>query len=571
MKRLKIPLGVQKFWKIRSKDSYYVDKTEYVARLLSDVSDSFFLSRPRRFGKTMLIDTFYCLFEGKKSLFEGLYIYDKWDWSEKFPIIRLSFNIGDQSSPNKINTSVIDQLVNIARRYELSLEEIIIRVDDQKNSDEKDSDSDSDEDKNRAANILARLIYALRRKTQKQVVVLIDEYDKPMLDVLSDKEATKKNRNELRTIYTTLKGMDDELRFLFITGISLFSKMDLLSGINHLRDISLELKYTAICGYTEAELIEVFAAEMDKFELADIRRWYDGYCWDRGGKGDRVFCPHSVLKLFIAGRFGNWWYEECVPKYLYDVLCQRGITSLDVTDRWVNGTSLGRFDVEKKNLDSMLFQSGYLTIREVKTYPNKQTYYLLGYPNLEVQQSMSHELLSQMIDTELPPEVVNHGPGILDALASLDMPKFHEGLDAVFAKMPSQWHKRQKQPRQEKSEPVALSRYESWYASVIFAALSGLDCDLRAEESTRFGRSDMALVLRGQAYVLEIKCVDSADHSDKGVVDALSQITKRGYGEYYRGLGLPCHMVAVVCGREERGLVKVATEQRYEPRCPPRI
>ena len=264
MNKMKLPVGIQSFDILRSKNNYYVDKTKMIYQLISD-GHSYFLSRPRRFGKSLLIDTIRCLYtKDKKPLFEGLFIYDKWDWSDLPPVIRMSFGGGTVRTTKALEARVLKQL-----RKNEKIHGIPPGVTHESDGPEK----------------LEDLLEVLYEKTGKRAVVLIDEYDKPILDVLHNPDIAKQNRNYLKDFYSILKDNQDDLDFLFITGISLLSKLNLFSGINNLEDISMMSEYSGICGYTEHDLNTVFAPETKRFDLDKIRRWYDGYCWHRSGEG----------------------------------------------------------------------------------------------------------------------------------------------------------------------------------------------------------------------------------------------------------------------------------------------
>ena len=261
MKTKKLSLGIQDFENLRQRNCYYVDKTHIIKKLIDD-GYCYFLSRPRRFGKSMIISTLKRLFEGKKELFKGLYIYDKWQWSQNniHPVIRLSFDSDELDTSTKIKNYVKWQLKKQAKYYQLSDIDFSIT----------------------ASQVFGDVISAAHKKFDKKVVILIDEYDNPILEVLNNVEKAKDSRDCLRGIYGTIKGEEEHIQFVFITGISLFSKMNLFSRINNLVDISMLSECSTICGYTEDELKSVFAEELKNYDFEEIRKWYDGYQWDKG-------------------------------------------------------------------------------------------------------------------------------------------------------------------------------------------------------------------------------------------------------------------------------------------------
>ena len=259
MNKRKLPIGIQTFRKIREEDCYYVDKTAYIRRLL-DEGTHYFLSRPRRFGKSLFLDTLKELFEGNEPLFAGLYIHDHWDWSMRHPVVRLSFGSGNLNEPGVLHKEVMAQLdaleeeTGVKSRYDT------------------------------ASVRFRHLIQRLHRQSGQRVAVLIDEYDKPILDALDTPEVARANRDFLRGFYAVIKDCDAHVRFTFLTGVSKFSKVSLFSGLNNLKDITLDPRYSAICGYTEADLDSVFAPELPGLDREQIRDWYNGYRW----RGDEV-------------------------------------------------------------------------------------------------------------------------------------------------------------------------------------------------------------------------------------------------------------------------------------------
>ena len=283
--------------KIREMDCYYVDKTGYVRRLVEG-GQYYFLSRPRRFGKTLLVDTLQKLFEGNEELFRGLAIHGAWDWSTRHPVVRISFGGGNFGVPDFVQRNVEDQLEETERL--LGLEPGPIE----------------------ASIRFRHLIRTLHERTGQKVVVLVDEYDKPILDALGDRELALANRDFLRGFYAMIKDCDRQLRFVFLTGVSKFSQAGLFSGLNNLRDITLAPEFSDICGYTDAELDAVFAPELEGLDRDEIRRWYNGYNWLGP---EKVYNPFDVLLLLADRRFGNYWFQSGTPTFLVDFLSRRRV------------------------------------------------------------------------------------------------------------------------------------------------------------------------------------------------------------------------------------------------------
>ena len=279
--RRKLPIGIQTFSEIREGSYYYVDKTPWLERLV-DGGKHYFLSRPRRFGKSLLIDTLKELFEGSEPLFRGLCIHGEWDWSVRQPVLRLDFSKGHFTDPGYLGKNVMAQLATVERQAGLS------------------GSFDTPPER------FAELIEALHRKTGRRVAVLVDEYDKPILDALNSPDTARANRDFLRGLYGTIKFSDAHIRFSLLTGVSKFSKVNLFSGLNNLLDITLDPEFSAICGYSERDLDAVFAAELTGLDRERVRDWYNGYNWL--GE-ERVYNPFDVLLLLRRRAFGPYWFE----------------------------------------------------------------------------------------------------------------------------------------------------------------------------------------------------------------------------------------------------------------------
>ena len=334
MERRMLPVGIQTLGNIRARNCYYVDKTPHVLRLVEE-GTHYFLSRPRRFGKSLLIDTLKELFEGNADLFRGLAIHDEWDWTVKHPVVRISFGSGEYGHPDGVREDVDLQLAAMERRARL-------------------------EPVRAGASLRFReLIERLRECAGRQVVVLVDEYDKPILDALAEPDVALANRDFLRGFYGAVKDCDEHIRFCFLTGVSKFSKAGLFSGLNNLRDITLDRRYGTICGYTDADLDTVFAPELGNLDRDEVRRWYNGYSWLGEGK---VYNPFDILLLFDKRKFGNYWFETGTPAFLVDLLARRGIDALSLEGRVADDTLLSAFDVDRIEPEALLFQTGYLTI-----------------------------------------------------------------------------------------------------------------------------------------------------------------------------------------------------------------
>ena len=519
MNRRLLPIGIQDFRTIREIDGYYVDKTSLIRRLV-DEGRFYFLSRPRRFGKSLLLDTLRTLFDGHEELFRGLDIHGHWDWSTSNPVLRLSFG-GKYNDPEDLERSIINQLRIIEHAAGL------------------DAVTTASTGPERLQNIL----YHLHRSTGRQVVVLVDEYDKPILDVLDDPGLATTNRDYLRGFYGIIKDCAEHVRFVFVTGVSMFSKVSLFSGLNNLRDISLDPRYATICGYTEDDIDQVFGPELDGLDREEIRTWYNGYHW-RGG--ERVYNPYDVLLLFDSREFRPYWFETGSPTFLFRMLMEKSVSPMELENRMADMSLISKFDVGDIGIEALLFQTGYLTIAEERK-EGFGTFYLLDYPNLEVQISLNDELLAYLGKPGREP--LDRGREFCALLKANDFKGFGDRLRSYLSGIPYQWH-----------ATGDLARYEAWYASLLHMCFRAIGVDLRVEDASSRGRADMVVLMGGQVFVLEFKMAEGEDDTDTVLDAAIAQMRERGHAEKYRARGEPVHLIGVVCGREARNLLEIRAE-----------
>ena len=499
----KLPIGIQTFRQIREEPYYYVDKTAYIRRLVAE-GKHYFLSRPRRFGKSLFLDTLKELFEGNEPLFEGLAIHDQWDWSVRHPVLRLSFGSGNFKEPGFLHKETMALLGTI----------------------EKVDGCDT------APAYFRHLLRTLHQRTGQPVAVLIDEYDKPILDALEEPEVARANRDYLRGLYATIKDSDAHIAFSFLTGVSKFSKVSLFSGLNNLKDITLDPRYSAICGYTEADLDAVFAPELPGLDREEIRRWYNGYNWL--GE-EQVYNPFDVLLFFDRRQFGAYWFETGTPTFLLEMLVEREISSLALDDLLGSEELLSAFDVDHIATEALLFQTGYLTIRRTELRGG-ELYYRLGYPNREVQQSLNKSLLNHL--TGNPSRQVEHNARLYDLLLVNDFDSLKTLFEAFFASIPYQWHTNNE-----------IANYEGYYASVFYSYFASLGLTITVEDSSQAGRLDMAVEFNGNVYLFEFKVVRQMSEGA-----ALRQLKERDYAAKYRGRGEPIYLIGVEFSRETRTL-----------------
>ena len=506
--RRKLPIGMQTFREIREQHCYYVDKTAFVARLL-DEGKHYFLSRPRRFGKSLFLDTCKELFEGNEALFEGLAIHDRWDWSVRYPVLRLSFGSGNFKEPEHLPATVMAQLDAVERETG-----VVSRYAS-------------------ASDRFGHMLEALHRQSGRPVAVLVDEYDRPILDALEESEIARANRDFLCGLYATIKDCDAHVRFSFITGVSKFSKVSLFSGLNNLTDITLDPRYSAICGYTDADLDTVFAPELGGLDRDEIRDWYNGYSW-RGE--EKVYNPFDILLLFRNREFDAYWFETGTPTFLIETLVERGVSALALDGMVGSASLLSTFDVDSITPEALLFQTGYLTIQATESRGGR-TRYRLGYPNREVFQSLNESLLAHLTRD---PQRERNGDRLYDLLMAGDVPGLKDLFHAFFASIPYEWYTNND-----------IARFEGYYASVFYAYFASvLGAGVTVEDSSTRGRADMAVRFGGRVCLFEFKVVEQA-----GPGAALAQLKAKAYADKYRSLGEPVHLVGVEFSSASRNVV----------------
>ncbi|GAB3366103.1 ATP-binding protein [Arachidicoccus ginsenosidivorans] len=473
----KYPISLQSFRKIRQGDYVYIDKTEVIHQIV-DTDQYYFLSRPRRFGKSLLIDTINELFNGSKALFEGLWIYDKWDWSVTNPVIRFSFsNMG-------IRTAGLETAIYVAL----------------------------EENANRLGIPLTKKEYDLRFKELIEkaaiggpVVILIDEYDKPIIDFLEDPGMVDANRSVMKNFYSILKDSDEHIRFLLITGVSQFSQVSIFSDLNNLRNITLSSQFGDIVGITQQELETNFSQEIARMQidrpdiLSQIKQWYDGYTWNMQ---TWVYNPFSLLNFMDEPIFRNYWYATGTPTFLLKQLKKKAI--YDVEDYEMGGLALASFDTNHPDVAALLFQTGYLTIKNIDQ--NGQELYKLGFPNLEVKSSLLNGLLS-IYRAGLGVDSLSLVAKINKALNTYDIEGLILQLNAMFAETPyDRWK----------------ADTESIFHIITYLTFKLAGVNVYTEVHSAMGRSDIMVKTDLYIYVLELKL-------DSTAAVALQQIKDKAY------------------------------------------
>ncbi len=521
----KLPIGVQDFKVLRTseEDYIYVDKSELLYNLVKG-GRVYFLSRPRRFGKSLMISTLGYLFQGEKELFKGLWIEDKWNWDDRYPVIRVDFSEIKFESADELQSKISDMLHNTADVYGVKLK------------------STSYEQK------FKELILILKQKHNQNVVILIDEYDKPMLDHIIEKELAKQVRDVLRGFYSIIKASDEHIKFVMLTGITRFSKVSIFSGLNNLEDITMVDEFSTMLGYTQEELEHYFSEYIDALVekmkksrediLSEIKEWYNGYNFSE--EGERVYNPFSTMLLLKQKKFESHWFETANPSFLMEIIKEKGFFMPDADGLVLSAEALGDFDVERLEIEPLLYQTGYLTIDEVSLSPRGILRYRLGMPNKEVQIAFNDTLIKYLTETD-PNTRMELQDNMYLALENADKDAFEKELRALFASLPYISYVKNN-----------IWRFEGYYTNIIFLYFKTLGVPVRVEEVTNRGRIDLALEFRNKIYIIEVKV---------GEGSALKQIKEKRYWEKYQTKGKEIILVGIEFNEEEKNITKVEWEK----------
>ncbi len=503
----KLPIGIQSFEVMRESDFLYIDKTEHIYKLVNS-GMYYFLSRPRRFGKSLLVSTLKCLFQGRRELFDGLWLaeYTNWAWVEH-PIINLDFNRISHDTPERLEQGLEEALEAIACSYGVSLGSSLL--------------------KERFGN----LILELNRKYHQPVVILVDEYDKPMIDHLGKGEKgldiAKTNRDILKSVFGVIKGGDIApiLRFVCLTGISRFSKVSIFSELNNLSDISMDERYAALLGYTGEELERYFQDYISDFAahlsipaadlLERLTAQYNGYRFST--KNAKVYNPFSILRAFDQQAFGNYWFETATPTFLVNLLREKNYPLSQIETLEVTESVFGAYDLDNLQPEAMLFQTGYLTVKDVQG-----RIFTLSYPNQEVKISFTECLLRSY---EAP------GSGLMSAqivrlaqyLEREELDAFFETINAIYASIPY-------------DKMTTLN--EAYFHTLFYLMVSASGADARSEVLGHKGRIDLAILFADKVFVIEFKC-------GQGAEAALQQIRAKGYADRYRQTGRKVFLLGI--------------------------
>jgi len=507
-----LPTDVSAF-SIMINDNYvYVDKTEYIYKLFGGGTRYYFLSRPRRFGKSLLISTLKELFLGNRELFKGLWI-DSSDYKwQKYSVIHIDFSVIAHDSPEQLYQALSLKLQDIGLGYGIDVSSILV--------------------------VQSQFEFLVKELAKKnKVVILIDEYDKPILDSIASTEKATLIRNALSGFYGVLKGLDEHIRAVFITGVTKFARTSIFSGLNNLNDISLDGRFDALLGYTHNEILINFdyyleqAAQHNRCSadelLIKITEWYNGYLFSEDRGAIKIYNPFSLLLFLLKKKFSNYWFASGTPTFLMELIKKRNFPVIDIDNVVATESELGSFTIENLSVKTVLFQTGYLTIDH---YDEETEAYHLRIPNYEVRASFFNYLLNSF--TSVEPSFINDlVMQIVQSLKKQDIDKFCHLLQSFFASIPS-------------NIQISLERY---YQTVIFVLAKIIGLRTNVEVVTNIGRIDMIIEMGEIIYVFEFKIVGDAQ-------GALEQIEERHYYQQYLNMQKSIILVGILFDVKKRNI-----------------
>lgn len=508
---MKYPIGIQDFEKLRTNGYSYVDKSRFVYKLATE-GEYYFLSRPRRFGKSLFLSTLEAYFQGKKELFEGLAIYDlETEW-KKYPIFHIDLNTANFREKDSLYTVLNDYLTNWEDKYGARESE---------------------------ATLALRFKGVIARAAEKEgcgVVILIDEYDKPILQTLRDPELQAEHRAQLKAFYSVLKTQDRYIKFAFLTGVTKFGKVSVFSDLNNLTDISMDHRYISICGMTEKELLTNFKegiselaeanGDTEEATIAKLKARYDGYHFEENTVG--IYNPFSVLNTLSRLRYKDYWFETGTPTFLVDLLKMHNYRLRDMTKERVSDDVINSVDSLSTNPIPVIYQSGYLTI---KGYDERFKKYLLGFPNKEVEEGFLNFLLP------LYTSAGNNSPFLVD-----------EFVQDVESGNPERFMQRMKAFFADTSYQV-VGNAELYFQNAMYLVLKIMGFYTQVERPTSDGRIDAIIQTPNYIYVIECKLDRTAD-------EAIKQIENNGYAEPFLMDKRRLYKIGVSFSSETRGVAE---------------
>jgi len=525
-----LPIGMQDFASIRKEGFCYVDKTALVHRLATGSGRAFFMSRPRRFGKSLLCSTMEAFFEGHRELFGEIAGFPElaintleWEW-ERHPVIRLDLNVGDYNDGTDfLDSTLSNALGNVASRHGLELRG---QYTSQK---------------------FTNLVMDMYERFNKQVAVIIDEYDKPLLDTMMDVPLHTTIRNKLKGFYGILKPSDRYLRFVFLTGVTKFSHVSIFSDLNHLVDLTLDHRYADICGITQEELEANFEPEIESISketgrnrkeyLEKLRRFYNGYRFSK--KPIKVYNPFGLLSHFESGEFSSYWYETGTPTFLVKLIANQKINIIDLNNMYVGDRDFRKYDIENMRAEPLLYQSGYLTIKD---HDGESKLYTLDFPNVEVRSCFASSLVDQYLQSSNSNETAGGlNTRLLQALLKGDVEGAINALRGFFAAIPYD----------------IIRESENYYETAVHLIFTMLGFNCRSEVRIAAGRIDTLVETKNFVYCFEFKLNKTAE-------EALAQIDTKEYLLPWEGCGKKLFKVGVGFDHGKRNIGSWETRQTLE-------
>ena len=476
----KLPIGISDFKELIEGNYIYVDKTEYIYKLINQ-GKYYFLSRPRRFGKSLLLSTIRYLFQGYKDLFKDLYIYDKWNWNETYPILRIDFSHLSITNEKEFEDQMELLLKEIGKEFKYNYQK-----------------------KYKANGNFHLLIKKCYENYNKKVVILIDEYDKVILDNIENREKVQKIREKLKGFYSVLKGLDEYIKFVLITGVTKFAKVSLFGGLNQLKDISLDPRYGNICGYTQNELQFYFKDYLQNLNLDEIKEWYNGYYFLQ----DTLYNPFDILLYLDSKKFNNYWYETGNTEFLFKLLKHKNYQLPYLTKAYYTNEILNKFDLEYMSIEALMFQTGYLTIKEIQQIDSEEAY-ILDYPNKEVRQSFNRDLVFYITKSYHTDRIYN----LKIAIINEEVEKIKEQIEIFI-----------------NSISYNILKNEYVYQAAIYGLIYSTGFNIIIEDNTSKGRIDLTMIVNNSiVYIIEFKVIQNS--KEKG--QALKQIKEKEYYKKY--------------------------------------
>jgi len=526
-----IPIDMSNFKDIIEQNYLYVDKTKFIYDIVKR-NKYYFLSRPRRFGKSLSVSTLQAVFEGRRELFKGLYIENKdLDW-EEYPIIKLDYNEITNTSKERMKEDITNVLLQIAQKYGIKLE------------------------RTETENIFNELIKKLSEKYKKGVVVLIDEYDKPIISHLGKGkeriEVAIENREFMKVLYDNLKPLEPYLRLVYITGVSKFSMTSIFSTLNNLIELDIHPEFADFLGYREEELKKYFNEYFVKLAnkkneniediYKDFKYMYNGFRFSR--EEIKVYNPYSIGKALNYQEIDHYWFDSGTPTFLIDLIKEKNYNITNIENIEVSINSIKAYDIENLTLISLLFQTGYLTIKD-----EDEGIYTLSYPNNEVEKGFCNQLILHMADKKDEAPLIRK---IKKAFVAEDYDDFFELIESMFGGIPySRIPPNEESARNKELKlKIRLTERELYYHTIFYLAVTLMsDNKLRIypEILSNIGRIDMVIEMENKVYIIEFKC-------DQGVEVAMEQIKKKKYAQKYKHLGKKILLLGIDFDSEERNV-----------------